>query len=322
MKLSAYCVFVLALLVALPAAAQAPIKDLDTVQFQVGTFEKDGAQVPAGTVQLVPGHSGQANQFAFVADAHSGFFMTTLQPTPEWDTSAGLSFWVKGDGSSSWGGLEVIADDSLTKRYAFCFPIDSTAWRKIAIPWSDLIPETGTAPPISPTGAVKPSSLRYLWFGKWHYWRDYPAESYAVDELALEPLILVDSADYTPSRRGTPRLRAKLEAKDPVTIVTLGDSLSDKRHWANREVLWSEVLVKHLEQQYGGKVALVNPAVGGTQLTHGLIVAPRWLADHPAPDLITLVRIQRCEQRDHAGVVQGAPPLRRGLPAALDQREE
>jgi len=288
MKLFACCVLVLALLVALPAAAQTPIKDLDTPQFAVGTLERDGAQVPAGTVQLVPGHTGQANQFTFVADAHNGFFTTTLKPTPEWDRAAGLSFWVKGDGSSSWGGVEVIADDDFTKRYAFCFPVDSTAWRKLAVPWSDLIPETGTAPAISPTGTVKPSSLRYLWFGKWYYWRDYPAESYAVDELVLEASIPVDQTDYTPSRRGTPRLHARLETKEPVTLVTVGDSLSDKRHWANREVLWSEVLVKSLEQQYGGKVTLVNPAIGGTQLTHGLIVAPRWLKDHPAPDLITL----------------------------------
>ena len=33
----------------------------------------------------------------------------------------------------------------------------------------------------------------------------------------------------------------------------MGDSLSDKRHWANREMLWSEILVEQLENAYGGQ---------------------------------------------------------------------
>ena len=77
-------------------------------------------------------------------------------------------------------------------------------------------------------------------------------------------------------------------AQDGFTVVTMGDSLSDKRHWANREVLWSEVLAQRIREQFGSEVALVNPAIGGTQLTQNLVLMPRWLRDHPRPDLVTV----------------------------------
>jgi lysophospholipase L1-like esterase len=77
-------------------------------------------------------------------------------------------------------------------------------------------------------------------------------------------------------------------ARQPVTIVTMGDSLSDKRHWANREQLWSEELVKKLRAAYGSEVTLVNPAIGGTTLSQNVILIPRWLREGPAPDLVII----------------------------------
>ena len=68
----------------------------------------------------------------------------------------------------------------------------------------------------------------------------------------------------------------------------MGDSLTDKRHWANREKLWSEVLVKKLKDTYGSEVTLVNPAIGGTTLSQNVVLIPRWLQGTPAPDLVTI----------------------------------
>ena len=78
-----------------------------------------------------------------------------------------------------------------------------------------------------------------------------------------------------------PRVLAKLKAKQPITVVTMGDSLSDKHHWANREKLWSEILVKRLKETYGSQVTLVNPAIGGTTLSQNVILVPRWLQERP-----------------------------------------
>jgi lysophospholipase L1-like esterase len=68
----------------------------------------------------------------------------------------------------------------------------------------------------------------------------------------------------------------------------MGDSLSDKRHWANRETLWSEQFAQQLHEACGCAVTLVNPAIGGTTLSQNLILIPRWLHDTPRPDLVTV----------------------------------
>ena len=38
------------------------------------------------------------------------------------------------------------------------------------------------------------------------------------------------------------RTLAKLKSGRAITVVTMGDSLTAKRHWANREVCWVDLL--------------------------------------------------------------------------------
>jgi len=264
----------------------ATILDMDSMQFTPGAF--GGDKTPVGTVEQVEGKLGQALRFSFAADSRGGFFMASIRPTPEWDKAAGISFWVKGDGSDSWGGVEMIDASDFRFRYGYWFPIDSTEWTKITVPWCDLIPELPSGQFVDPERGYKPSHFGHLWFGKRIRWWEFPAHSFAVDQIQIERSIALDTSDYTPAVGGTPKTLAKLRAKQPVTIVTVGDSLSDKHHWANREVLWSEMLVKKLKEDFGGEVTLVNPAVGGNQLTHGLILMLRWLRTTPEPDLVTV----------------------------------
>jgi len=73
-----------------------------------------------------------------------------------------------------------------------------------------------------------------------------------------------------------------------VTIVTMGDSLTDLHHWANREVAWPNLLRDRLQEKYKSKVTIVNPAIGGTLLRQNLVLMPRWLEQTPEPDLVTV----------------------------------
>jgi lysophospholipase L1-like esterase len=260
------------------------IFDMDTVRHQPTTA--GGDQHPIGTAEAVAGQVGGACRFTFAEG--TGFFTASMPGSTDWNGAQGLSFWLKGDGSPNWGGLELIDREDYSLRYGYCFPLESTEWRKVVVPWCDLVPELPAGRPIDPEGGYRPSSFGNLWFGKWWYWRDYPPVSFTVDHVALEPIVEVDRTDYTPAQGGTPKLLAKLEAKQPVTIVTMGDSLSDKQHWANREVLWSEVLAGKLREQFGSEVTLVNPAIGGTQLSQNLVLIPRWLRETPQPDLVTV----------------------------------
>ena len=71
--------------------------------------------------------------------------------------------------------------------------------------------------------------------------------------------------------------------------MTMGDSLTDKRHWANREVCWLDLLRDAAEgRSIRSDVTIVNPAIGGTQLRQNLVLIPRWLDRAPEPDLVTI----------------------------------
>jgi lysophospholipase L1-like esterase len=241
-----------------------------------------------GRAELVEGHSGKAVRFAFDKGCQGTFFTSTIRGQPEWDVAAGISFWVRGDGSNHFGGLELIYDDDYSVRYDYMFPIKSTEWTKVTVPWRDLIPVL-PGPKSRPLGTGnKPSKVSSLWFGKWWYWRDYEAHSFAIDDIRLENEIALDSNDYRPSGAPLERTFQRLMAGKPVTIVTMGDSLTDFQHWANREVSWPLLLKKQFEEKYGSKVTIHNPALGGTQLRQNLVLMPRWLAAVPEPDLVTI----------------------------------
>jgi lysophospholipase L1-like esterase len=264
------------------------IFDMDTVSHLPGEFAAGDRKVKPGTAELVEGMVGKAVRFTFVDGARGGFMTGRVRDAADWDAADGFSFWVKGDGSGAWGGIELIDRDDFSLRYGYCFPIDSTEWRRIVVPWRDVIPELA-GPLVDPRGGMPPHRFGYFSFGKWYYWREYPAERYTIDQVSLEP---ETPADAPPANRGAApdlsRLREKLRRRLPITIVTMGDSLTDEHHWSNRQVVWHRLLAEALKQKYGADVKVVNPAIGGTTLSQNLILMPRWSKEAPTPDLVTV----------------------------------
>jgi lysophospholipase L1-like esterase len=68
----------------------------------------------------------------------------------------------------------------------------------------------------------------------------------------------------------------------------MGDSLTDTRHWANREVVWPQLLRQSLAKASASPITIVNPAIGGTQLRQNLVLMPLWLQETREPDLVTI----------------------------------
>jgi lysophospholipase L1-like esterase len=264
------------------AASDRVIDPLDELRFRA---PKEKARA-----ELVDGKVGRAIRLTYDADARGAFFTSNLRGAPEWDQAEGFSFWVKGDGSDSYGGLEFIYDEDYAVRYDFAFPIKNTEWQKITVAWRDLVPVLPgpRAKLLDPKGENRPSRLSALWFGKWWYWGDYPAHSYTIDDLRLETTLPHVPDPSPPAGAPLQRVLAKLKAGQPVTLVTMGDSLTDFRHWANRKVAWPNLLRDELQKKYRSVVTVVNPAIGGTQLRQNLILMPRWRDAHPAPDLVTV----------------------------------
>ncbi|WP_439625467.1 SGNH/GDSL hydrolase family protein [Gemmata sp.] len=242
-----------------------------------------------GTAELVEGKVGRAVKFTLDTDARSAFFTSRVRGTAEWDRAAGFSFWVKGDGTDGFAGLQLIHDDDFAVRYDLCFPVKGKEWQKVTAAWADLVPVL-PGPKARPLGAGgnAPSKVSALWFGKWWYWGDYPAHTFTVDEIRLEPAIERDAKDDKPDGDPLARVRAKLRAGKPVSVVTMGDSLTDVRHHANRKTNWPTLLAETAKAAHGSEVAVHNPAIGGTQLRQNLVLIPRWLDAVPEPDLVTV----------------------------------
>lgn len=275
----------LALLFAAPLlAADGPlISPVDDLKAFVVPKEKARAE-------LVEGKVGKAIRFSFDKEARSVFFTGRIRGTPDWDRAAGLSFWVKGDGTDGFGGLELIFNEDYAVRYDVAFPVKGTEWTKVTVSWRDFVPVLPgkNSVPLDPAGANKPSKVSGLWVGKWWYWGDYPATAFALDEIRLEPGIDLDAKDYKPAGPPLVRVSEKLKGGKPITVVTMGDSLTDTRHWANRTTNWPTLLKARIKEAYKSDLTVVNPAIGGTQLRQNLVLIPRWLETAPEPDLVTV----------------------------------
>jgi lysophospholipase L1-like esterase len=242
-----------------------------------------------GKADLVEGKFGKAVRFSFAKDSQGAFFSSNTHGKPAWDQAAGFSFWVKGDGSDAFGGLELIYDDNYAVRYDNYFPIKNKEWTKVTVGWRDLVPVLPGPKSVSlgGKGGNRASRVSGLWFGKWWYWREYPAHSFTVDEIRLEEKIAENPRNYSPEGQPLARVLAKLKAGKPITVVTAGDSLTDFHHWANRKVSWPEILKKQIRKKYHSEGNIINPAIGGTQLRQNLVLMPRWLAKASQPDLVT-----------------------------------
>src|SRR5947209_5276866 len=70
-----------------------------------------------GRAELVDGRVGKAIRFTFEKESRGVFFTSPIRGGPDWDRAGGFSFWLKGDGSEHFGGLELIYGDDYGLRY-------------------------------------------------------------------------------------------------------------------------------------------------------------------------------------------------------------
>jgi hypothetical protein len=78
---------------------------------------------------LVDGRVGRAVRFRFEADAPSAFFTSNIHGKPEWDHAQGFSFWVRGNGSDGFGGLEFDSGDWSSSTMMTTLCVTTSAFR-------------------------------------------------------------------------------------------------------------------------------------------------------------------------------------------------
>ena len=182
----------------------------------------------------------------------------------------GISFWAKGDGSDQFGTLVLCGmhPQWFPFKYGYSVPLKDTNWKRYVVSWRDMIPEDATYPVGTPGGAP-PSNLQFLKIGsKWtitHNNKPLPKFSFSIDHIQLESV--VPDASPIPSLQTIDTVRAKLTAKQPVSILCLGDSITAGTSLGNPDnERYAQVLERMLRERLGtDTVTVVSRAVGGAQ---------------------------------------------------------
>lgn len=182
----------------------------------------------------------------------------------------GISFWVKGDGSDQFGTLVLCGmhPQWFPFKYSYSFPLKDTNWKRYVVSWRDMIPEDATYPVGTPGGAP-PSNLQFLKIGsKWsitHNNTPLPKFSFSLDHIQLEAV--VPDAVPIPALQKIDTVIAKLAAKQPVSILCLGDSITAGTSLGSPDTeRYAQVLERRLRERVGtDAITVESRAVGGAQ---------------------------------------------------------
>jgi len=260
------------------------ILDMGTVALEAGTFGEE--QTSVGTAEVVAGRGGKAWRLSFAEGAQGGLFRAKVQAAPAW-TRRRDQLLGEGRRHATWSALELVDAENPRLRYQCEFSVASTEWRQVVAPWCDFLP-------FLPTGS---SSIRGPGSGRRR--RDAAVRSAGL-VLRVPGALLHDRGDpaRVTDRGGHDRLHTGRRAtragageaakRRPIDIVTMGDSLTSRYHWANKETCWVDRMAWKLRVHAHSEVAVVDPCMGGHQLTQGLLQMGRWLPRAPHPELVTV----------------------------------
>ena len=203
-----------------------------------------------GTADWSRGRSAGAIRFHFDKDARSASSRATSAATPEWDRPPGSRSGSRATAPTASAGCSSSTTTTTPSATTSPSPSRGRSGRRSTSPGSDLIPvlpgpKGEAARDAGGNRAVEAHAASGSASGG----------TGATTRPDLRPRRDPPGADDRPRTRRIParrparsaRVLAKLKAGKPITVVTMGDSLTDKRHWANREVAWVDLLKDRAE---------------------------------------------------------------------------
>jgi len=276
-----------------PGGAQAETQAVLDPCEDISHWETSGE----ATVSKVEGRQGPAILLRFTTDEKKApaFVHRPVRGDITWQTpEGGLGLWLRGDGSDGFFAVELV-DSSFKLRYAALVSLAETSWHRVHIPWREFTPEIyhPSAKPLPlyhPGGGFKAHIPRHLFIGRWFYFLNhFDAYQVTIDHITLETALPFDTTDYTPPEQGIPRTQAKLRAKEPVTIVCMGDSITFGVGAGGPQEAYPGKLEALLRERFGYEgVRVVNSGVGGLQVPQGSVLIPRDVVPYE-PDLVTVL---------------------------------
>ena len=161
--------------------------------------------------------------------------------------------------------------------------------REIRLPAGSRIPSRKEVllPPGSPDSiGATADGQRHLLFGEGHFFHDQQvAATYEAAEAWSGPV-------PAPDPTGLARVRARLEARQPVKLVMLGDSISTGLNAsgvvgaAPGQPGYPDIVAAGLQARFGAPVTVKNLAVSGMNAPWGITQMPAAVAE--APDLFLI----------------------------------
>ena len=229
-----------------------------------------------------------------------GFVLYELRG--EWDGTKALRFWLKGDGSDGFGEVSVGYNRSGPRAY---FPLKEQGWHRLVIPWSDFQPSLDPKKIATINFSLKPGSPRPA-----YYVVDAIAAVGDLGESAEDIRIKArlgqlkprpdpgfpDPARFVSRPEALSRTLGKLRSRQPVTIVALGDSITNGAQLWNlrpperqREAIYHQQLGAMLREKFGyDGITVINAGVGGNQSFQGLARLDKDVLSHK-PDLVLVL---------------------------------
>ena len=203
--------------------------------------------------------------------------------------SAGISFEIRGDGNALLGSVMVGSDRIVTRAYEATFVIGDEQWRKVVVRWDDFVPNykpwdkgiTSIEKPVPDAGSVT-----HIAFGRGNHFHRYDTEPwrFEIRNIRQEPQLPPRPA-IGPYPTGLSRTRALIDAKEPVNILLLGDSITE----FGKDRSYGHHMAEKLEERFGVTVNVVNAGVGGHSVRGGRLVLKRSLRMMPEPDLVCIM---------------------------------
>lgn len=230
-----------------------------------------------------------------------GLIMREMARKDGTDLSAfeGFSFWLKGDGSAAKGAvvLDYWAGPTAV------FPLADKNWHRVDLKWADFTPAvdpkkvnvfalTLTADSPRPASYVvdRPGMVR-----------SFAAQDAADRQAGLKPQIAAtpmperpaDFSTYVLNADRIPKTKAKLAAKQPLTVVAWGDSITlGAQLWsvgdkaAQAAAIYHALVAERLKKKFGDDaITVVISAKGGYQTHQALPNIQAEVLDHK-PDLV------------------------------------
>jgi len=196
----------------------------------------------------------------------------------------GITFKVKGDGTSTYGLIEVRADNFVSI-YQAIFPLTSKDWTTVSIRWDDFFQ-------MNDAGRDTPINWRDLNKFAFGSRADWGSCRYCVDDIALATIPARPpycAPDGYAKLESTVR---KLKEGEPLTIVVLGDSITHgtKVPKEKRETdLYFQVAAAHLKTVFPASIiTTVNAGTSGDTITEGIIRVGHEVAPQ-RPDLVIVL---------------------------------